>query len=45
MMGWVGNVTCMAAKKNVYKAFVGYLKERDHLEDLVVGGSIMLSVP
>jgi hypothetical protein len=34
----VGHVTRTGEKMNVYRTTVGKLKERDHLEDVDVGG-------
>jgi hypothetical protein len=37
-----GQVACVGKKRNAYKYLVGNLKERNHLEDLVVDGRMTL---
>jgi hypothetical protein len=39
-MGWAGHVARMGEKRNVYRILIW--KERDHYEDLDVGGKIIL---
>jgi hypothetical protein len=39
---WVGHVARMGDIRNAYKILVGNLQKRDHLEDLVIGGMIIL---
>jgi hypothetical protein len=41
-MRWVGHVTLMEEGRGVYRVLVGGLKERDHCEDLGIGGRITL---
>jgi hypothetical protein len=42
-MRWTGHVACMGEKRNAYSVQVGKSqKERDHYEDLYVGGRIIL---
>jgi hypothetical protein len=42
-MRWVGHVACMGAKRNAYRFWWESQKERDHQEDLDVGGRIILN--
>jgi hypothetical protein len=37
----MGNVVRLVGKKNVYRVWLGNLKEINHLEDLIVDGSIL----
>jgi hypothetical protein len=39
-MRWAGHVARMGEERKVYRVLVGKLKERDHSEDRVVGGSM-----
>jgi hypothetical protein len=41
-MRWARHVALRGKKKNAYRALVGNLKEREHLEDLRVDGRIIL---
>jgi hypothetical protein len=41
-MGRAGNVTSVEQKGNVYRILVDNHNERDELEDLGIGGRIML---
>ena len=41
-MRWAGNVARMGDRRSVYRVLVGDLSEGDHLEDLGVGGRIIL---
>jgi hypothetical protein len=42
-MRWAGNAARMKAKRNTYRVLVGTPDERDHLEDLYIGGKIILN--
>jgi len=41
-MRWAGHVAGMAERRGVYRVWWGNLRERDHLEDPVVDGRIIL---
>jgi hypothetical protein len=41
-MRWAGYITCMGEKRSVYRVWWGNLRERNHLDDAVVDGSIIL---
>jgi hypothetical protein len=41
-MRWVGYVACIMKMRGAYRVLLGSLNERDHLEDLGVGGRIIL---
>jgi hypothetical protein len=41
-MRWAGHVARMGERRGVYRVWWGSLRERDHLEDLGVGGTIIL---
>jgi hypothetical protein len=42
-MSWARHVARMGERSSVYRVLVGNLKERDHLEDPSVDGSVILS--
>jgi hypothetical protein len=41
-MRWAGYVTCMGKKRNAYRVLVGQPEGKNPLEDLDVGGRIIL---
>jgi len=41
-MRWVGHVAQMGDRSGAYRVLVGDLRDRDHLEDLGIGGRIIL---
>jgi hypothetical protein len=41
-MGWAGNVARKGDRRGAYRVLVGDLREGDHLEDLRVGGRLIL---
>jgi hypothetical protein len=41
-MRWEGHVASMGEKRNAHGIFVAKQKERDHEEDIGIGGSIIL---
>ena len=43
-MRWAGNVARIGDRRGAYRVLVGELREGDHLEDLDVGGRIILKL-
>jgi hypothetical protein len=41
-MRWVGHVGQMGEGRNAHRVLVGKLRERDHWEDLGIGGKLIL---
>jgi len=41
-MRWAGHVACMGERRGAYRVLMGILKERGHLEDLGIDGTVML---
>jgi len=41
-MRWAGHVSCMGEGRGIYRVWWENLKERDHLEDPVIEGRIIL---
>jgi len=41
-MRWAEHVACVGERRGVYRVWWGNLRERDHLEDPDVDGSIIL---
>jgi len=41
-MRWMGHVACMGEKRGVHRFRWGNLRERDHLEEPGIGGTVIL---
>jgi hypothetical protein len=41
-MRWAGHVACLGDRRGAYRVFVGDPMERDHMEDLMIDGRIIL---
>jgi len=41
-MRWAAHVACVGDRRGAYRVLMGHLREIDHLEDLGVGGRIIL---
>jgi len=41
-MRWEGHIACMGERRGVYRVLVGKPEGRNHLDDLVIGGRIIL---